>query len=206
MDAYRSLAICTTKKGGSMQKPRLIGVLIFATPLVLAAMTIAVAGDGSSQFNSNRMNSYQENATLSTTGNGSFTAELDGNVIRYTLTFGALEGGTVTQAHVHLGRRAVSGGIIAWLCGGPTLTGPAGTPVCPQPGGTVSGEIRAAQVVGPSGQGIAPMEFAELVGALRAGAVYANVHTTTYGGGEIRGQVNEKGAKQADALDTEDGD
>ncbi len=186
-----------------MRKGRLVGVLIFAIPALLAAMTIVIAGDGdrSNRFNSNRMNSYQENATLSTTGNGSFTAELDGNVIRYTLTFGALEGGTVTQAHIHLGRRAVNGGIIAWLCGGPTLTGPAGTPSCPQPGGTVSGEIRAAQVVGPTAQGIAPMEFAELVAALRAGAVYANVHTTTYGGGEIRGQVNEKGAKSADELD-----
>jgi hypothetical protein len=191
-----------------MRKRHLIGMLIFAIPALLAAMTVVVAGDAdrSNQFNSNRMNSYQEVSTLSTTGNGTLVAELDGDVIRYTLTFGGLEGGTVTQAHIHLGRRAVNGGIIAWLCGGPVLTGPAGTPTCPQPGGTVSGEIRAAQVVGPTAQGIAPMEFAELVAALRAGAVYANVHTTTYGGGEIRGQVNEKGAKSADALADQDED
>ena len=194
-----------------MRKRRLIGVLIFAVPALLAATTLVVTGDGgrNNRFNSNRMNSYQENQTLSTTGEGSFTAELDGDVIRYTLTYGALQGGTVAQAHVHLGRRAINGGIIAWLCGGPVLTGPAGTPVCPQPTGTntgsVSGEIRAAQVIGPAGQGIAAGEFAELVAALRAGAVYANVHTATYGGGEIRGQVNEKGAKSADELD-DDGD
>ena len=27
--------------------------------------------------------------------------------------------------------------------------------------------------------------------ALRAGAAYANVHTTTFGGGEIRGQIGD---------------
>ncbi|HKY50955.1 MAG TPA: CHRD domain-containing protein [Candidatus Limnocylindria bacterium] len=190
-----------------MRKRRLVGVLIFAIPALLAAMTIAVAGDSDkNRFNSNRMNSFQEVATLVTTGTGSFTAELDGDVVRYTLTYSGLEGGTVTQAHLHIGRRATNGGISAWLCGGPVLTGPAGTPTCPQPSGSVSGEIRAAQIVGPAGQGVAAMEFSDFLAALRAGAVYANVHTTTYGGGEIRGQVNEKGAKQADELDDDDED
>jgi hypothetical protein len=44
-------------------------------------------------------------------------------------------------------------------------------------------------VVGPAGHGIAAGEFAELVRALRAGAAYANVHTTTFPAGEIRGQI-----------------
>jgi hypothetical protein len=189
-----------------MRKRRLIGVLIFAVPAMLAAMTAVVVGDSDRQFNSNRLNSFQENATLVTTGTGSFTAELDDNVVRYTLTYSGLEGGAVTQAHLHVGRRAVNGGISAWLCGSATNPGPAGTPACPQPAGTVSGEIRAAQIIGPAGQGIAPMEFADFLAALRAGALYANVHTTTYGGGEIRGQVNEKGARRADELDDEDED
>jgi hypothetical protein len=183
-----------------MRKRRLVGVLVFAIPALLAAMTIVVAGDGNNEnrFNADRLNSYQEVVTLSTTGNGSFEAQLEGDVIRYTLTYAALEGGDVRQAHLHLGRRAVNGGISVWLCGSATNPGPAGTQACPQPSGTVSGEIRAAQVTGPSSQGIAAGEFAELVAALRAGAVYANVHTATYPGGEIRGQVNEKGAEQAD--------
>ena len=53
----------------------------------------------------------------------------------------------------------------------------------------MSGTITPAQVIGPADQGIAPGEFAELVRALRAGAAYANVHTTTNAGGEIRGQI-----------------
>jgi hypothetical protein len=191
-----------------MRKRRLVGVLIFAVPALLAATTLVVAGDGgrNNRFNSDRMNGYQENQTLSTTGEGSFTAELDGDAIRYTLTYGALQGGAVTQAHVHLGRRAVNGGIIAWLCEGTSTSPSASTPTCPpSTGGSVSGTITALEVIGPAGQGIAAGEFAELVAALRAGAVYANVHTATFGGGEIRGQVNEKGAKDADKLDKDKG-
>jgi len=192
-----------------MRKRRLMGVLIFAIPALLAAMTIVVAGDGgrNNRFNSNRMNGYQENQAVSTTGEGSFTAELDGDEIHYTLTYGALQGGAVTQAHVHLGRRAVNGGIIAWLCEGTLASPSASTPTCPPAtGGSVSGTITALEVIGPTGQGVAPGEFAELIAALRAGAVYANVHTATFGGGEIRGQVNEKGAKDADKLDKSDDD
>jgi hypothetical protein len=54
----------------------------------------------------------------------------------------------------------------------------------------VSGTITPASVIGPAAQGIQAGEFAELVRALRAGAAYANVHTTTFPGGEIRGQIS----------------
>ena len=46
-------------------------------------------------------------------------------------------------------------------------------------------------MIGPSGQGIAPGEYAELLRAIRAGATYANVHTTKYPAGEIRAQLND---------------
>ena len=55
--------------------------------------------------------------------------------------------------------------------------------------------ITAANVVGPvapnNSQGLAAGEFDELVRALRAGIAYANIHTATYPGGEIRGQFDE---------------
>jgi hypothetical protein len=111
--------------------------------------------------------------------------------IRYTLSyrgpFDAGSNGVVTQAHIHLGARAVNGNIAAFLCSN-LGNGPAGTPACPAEG-TVSGTITPAQVIGPAAQGIAAGEFAELVRALRAGAAYANVHTTTFTAGEIRGQI-----------------
>lgn len=69
--------------------------------------------------------------------------------------------------------------------------GPSGTAACPNGPGNhvVTGTAFADQVVGPAGQGLAASEFAELIRAIRAGRTYANVHTTTFPSGEIRGQV-----------------
>ena len=54
----------------------------------------------------------------------------------------------------------------------------------------MTGTIRPLNVLGPSGQGIDPGEFDELIRAMRAGATYANVHSTpNRAGGEIRGQI-----------------
>jgi hypothetical protein len=99
-------------------------------------------------------------------------------------------GGTVTQAHIHIGAPAIAGGISAFLCTN-LANGPAGTPACPAAPASVTGTITPAQVVGPAAQGVQPGEFAELVRALRAGAAYANVHTTTFPAGEIRGQISD---------------
>jgi hypothetical protein len=144
-----------------------------------------------------RLSGYEEVPTLSTQGVGTFEASINRgrDEIRYTLSyrgpFDAAAGGTVTQAHIHLGARAVNGGVVAFLCSN-LGNGPVGTPACP-PEGSVSGTITPAQVVGGAAdQGIAPGEFAELVRALRAGAAYANVHTTTKTGGEIRGQIGDE--------------
>ena len=98
----------------------------------------------------------------------------------------------MTQAHIHFGQRSVNGGISAWLCGTEALPGPTGTPRCPGArSGTISDTIVAADVIGPTGQGIAPLEFAELIAAIRAGRTYANVHSSKFGGGEVRGQIND---------------
>jgi hypothetical protein len=140
-----------------------------------------------------RLSGYEENPTLSTTGRGSFEAVVTtDNEIVYQLSYANLES-DITQAHIHFGRPGINGGIAAWLCGTPTNPGPTGNlpPQCELgTDGSVSGTITAAQVIGPGGQGIAAGEFAELLDAVRAGATYANVHTTGRPGGEIRGLVH----------------
>jgi hypothetical protein len=171
-----------------------IGVAAFGVVVTTAA---AVAGDRGSLRTS--LTGYEEVPAISTDGNGSFKASLNraGTELRYVLRYADLEGVTPaqpgpTQAHIHFAQKSVNGGIVAWLCGSPSNPGPAGTPVCPaSPNGTVEGTITAASVVGPATQGITPGEFDELVRALRAGVAYANVHTATYGGGEIRGQLDD---------------
>ena len=42
--------------------------------------------------------------------------------------------------------------------------------------------------MGRQEQGIPPAQFAEIVDAIRAGVAYVNVHSSTFLGGEIRGQ------------------
>ena len=176
-----------------MRKRRLFSALIFAVPVVLAAATFAVAGDGGkSHFKADTLTGYQEISTISTLGSGSFEAQLDGDAINYTLTYSDLEGGAVLAAHIHIGARDTNGGVIAFLCGG------GGKPACPPSPATVTGTITAANILGPAGQGIAAGEFDEVVRAVRAGVVYANVHTTFWSGGEIRGQVNDANQKDDD--------
>jgi hypothetical protein len=167
---------------------------------VLAAATFAVAGDsGKSHFKSDTLTGYQEvvgPGPISTTGTGTFEAQIDGDVITYTLTYSDLEGvlvtgGVVTAAHIHFGQRAVGGAVIAFLCGG------GGKPACPPSPATVTGTITATDIgtTGSTAQGIEAGSFDEAVRAIRAGAVYANVHTTRWPAGEIRGQVNDKNQK-----------
>ena len=128
-------------------------------------------------------------SSLSTTGRGRFRAVIDedAGLITYRLTYEGLV--AVQQAHIHFGQRHTNGGISVFLCTN-LGNGPAGTQACPGEAGEVSGEIMAVNVIGPAGQGIAAGEFAELLAAIRSGNAYANVHTTAFGGGEIRGQIS----------------
>jgi len=178
---------------------KVVALLAVSALGVVAVSAVALAKD-SSKFETS-LNGYEELPTLSTRGNGTFEAKLnkDGSELAYKLSYeGPFDGNstgtasTVTQAHIHFGARAFSGGISAFLCTN-LGNGPAGTPACPAAPASVSGVIRPASIVGPAAQGIAPGEFTELVRALRAGAAYANVHTTANPAGEIRGQIDGNG-------------
>jgi hypothetical protein len=99
--------------------------------------------------------------------------------------------GTVTQAHIHIAQLGVNGSIVIWLCQTATNVDPTGgSPQCPQDG-TVTGTITAANVIAGSqaGQQLAAGDIQAALTALRAGAAYANVHTSLSTGGEIRGQI-----------------
>lgn len=173
-------------------------LLLSAIAFFTAPTVLGQGAPGNARFvKSDVLTGYQETVnppagpgSISTVGTGEFVAEIDDETetITYELTYSGLEGGAVTQAHIHFGARSTTGGVSAFLCAG-------SKPPCP-PFGTVTGVITAADIIGPTGQGIEPGSFAELARAMRSGVTYVNVHTTRWPSGEIRGQIHDHNERQ----------
>jgi len=160
--------------------------------LLVCASATTFTDDGGKKKIDVRLSGYEETlVALSTPGNGHFRARInkDETEIAWELSYGDLVA-SVTQAHIHFGARAQTGGVSVFLCTN-LGNGPAGTQACPASApedSPLTGTATAANVIGPAAQGIAAGEFAELLAAIRAGAAYVNVHSTQYPGGEIRAQ------------------
>jgi CHRD domain len=173
-------------------------LVLAVTAAVVGALAIAGAvalahGDNGNRNFSAKLNGYNETVggpgapstgSVSSTGKGSLRLRIESDKITFRLRYSGMEGGTVAFAHIHFAQKGVSGGIIAFLCGG------GGEAACTTPNGDISGEITPAEIIGPADQGIEPGSFAEAVRAIRAGAAYGNVHSIPrFPEGEIRGQL-----------------
>jgi hypothetical protein len=90
----------------------------------------------------------------------------------------------VVQAHIHVGQPNINGGVTVFFCGGTTR------PPCPASPATIEGDFTATDVIGITSQQLEANNLAKLLRAIRAGQTYANVHTQTSPGGEIRGQIS----------------
>ena len=121
-------------------------------------------------------------------GTATADVELDksAGTASYTLTFSGTFSSPVTQAHIHFGKVHVGGGVMVFFCTN-LGNGPAGTPACPG-SGAVTGTWNAASVV-LNAQNVTPGDFDALVAALESNTAYANIHTTKFPVGEIRGQM-----------------
>jgi len=109
------------------------------------------------------------------------------DTITFSLTFSGLSS-PLTVSHLHFAPTKVAGGVMIFLCGG------GNQPACPAAtSGTITGTITAANVTGPSAQGITAGDLTSALEAVRDGLSYANMHTTTFPGGEIRGNVKRGG-------------
>jgi hypothetical protein len=128
-----------------------------------------------------------ETGAILSNGKGTLSLDVDKSQITYTLTYSGLSA-PATQSHIHLGKLHVPGGIMVFFCTN-LGNGPAGTPACPASGGTVTGTWTAASVVGPTAQNVTPGDFSAIISALNSNTAYANIHTTKFPAGEIRGQV-----------------
>lgn len=181
---------------------RKVAILVFVALGVLGVGAVATADDDDgSGRNSARLNGYQEPPSISTTGTGSFHIKFNrNNTADYFLSYRDVET-PVSQAHIHLAQRSVNGGIIVFLCRTPPQAGPPSPaqnpPVCPPTSGDVSGTIGPNDIIGPNGQGMEPVtSWEEFKAAVKVGHTYANVHSSRFPGGEIRGQINDRDQRE----------
>ena len=192
---------------------RKVVILVFVALGVLGVGAAATAhDDDGSGHNGARMNGYQEVTSVSTTGIGSFFIKFNKDMTAdYVLSYRDIEA-PVTQAHIHFAQRSQNGPIEVWLCDGdpaaaPTPPGPparqpGGTPplpVCPQGSGTVRGTIIAGDIQGDpvaGDRGIEAGAWEEFKAAVKVGHTYANVHSSRFPGGEIRGQINDRDQRE----------
>jgi hypothetical protein len=158
---------------------------LLATPIASADEETVLAG----------LSGFREVPSISSPASGHFEAVIDrkAGTIAYELSYSGLTG-DVQQAHIHVGQRSVNGGVSVFLCQTATSPDPTGlAPQCPQRG-NVTGMAQAANMIaGPIvAQGVEPGQFNELLRAIRAGVAYVNVHSSTFPGGEVRGQLRLK--------------
>jgi CHRD domain-containing protein len=183
---------------GHMRRYNLTETILVAATVVMFSAGYTYAQDFSARLNGFEELGAQNNETgaILSDGKGTLKLTLDQNAgtLSYTLIYSnvgttAPGTGTVTQAHIHFGKEHVAGGIIAFLCTN-LGNGPAGTPACPANSGTVTGTITAASVVAITKQNVSAGDFDALEDALTSNTAYANIHTTAFLAGEIRGQID----------------
>ena len=164
---------------------RLALVVVVAAGLASASIAFAATRHHhheSTKFSAHLIG-YNETPSLNSTGAGGLSLTIGNNQITFDLTYSGLSGPPLV-AHVHVGQPGVAGGVSFFFCGG------GGKPACPNnTSGEVKGTVVPADIVGPTAQGFAAGDFASVVKAIQAGFTYANMHTTKFPAGEIRGQL-----------------
>jgi len=168
-------------------KPKVVH-MVAAMASLAALSSPAQAGE---THKAKLLQGIEETPAIITGAGGSFKMDIANDDASFTfeLTYEGLEN-PVTQAHIHVGQAGVAGGIVVFFC--TNLTPPPNVPVpprCPAPPATVTGTRTAADVLAVTAQGVSAGELSAVLTAVREGVSYANVHTTGFPSGEIRGQI-----------------
>jgi CHRD domain len=159
-----------------MRRLPLLGLILFATGLVTAGCNNAT--DGVTIYQA-PLTGSGEVPTRSTPADGAVGFNVEGNTVHYSIETHSITG--VIGAHVHSGAAGSNGPIAIALYPRPGVNFSA-TPTGGVDGVLIQGSFQASDVVGIS--------FETLLSEMRDGTAYANVHTTQFPGGEIRGQVH----------------
>ena len=167
----------------------MVSAIALGACVIGGVSTVVLADDRGGNGFQLRLEGFQENPSLSTPAHGRLTLKIqDNDTIEYHLQYSGFEGTTVTASHIHLGARHTNGGVVAFLCGG------GDTPACPV---TVR-RSRGDDPTSPMRWGRQPGYRARRVRRIRARDsrrvhVPRNVHSARFPGGEIRGQIGDRG-------------
>ena len=174
----------------------------------LAAIAVLSFGNFSTQANNNndgdalrfstRLSTFNEVPPKANGAHGTFRGKLseDGTTLSWTFAWSGLSGPPLF-AHIHFGLKGANYPVMTYFCGGPKGN-PAISPKpdCPQTtSGSITGTTTAADIIAlntpgaTTDQALDQHDFAGFIRALVAGSAYANMHTTRFQGGEIRGQI-----------------
>jgi CHRD domain-containing protein len=179
-----------------MSRRRFRYVIPLVLALSLAGTSLALAGSGGKKGNGKHgqsntfvasLSGHQEVPAIHTNGMGRLTLTInDDNMLSFELTYANLSS-PAGAAHVHFAQPNVNGGVSFFFCGG------GGKPACPAGNSstpvTVTGTVAPADVLAITAQGMPAGDLGAIVSEIKAGFTYANVHTTNFPGGEIRGQL-----------------
>lgn len=158
-------------QGGNMRR---FGYLAGAVSALLFAVACQKGSDDGEVFQA-RLQGENEVPPRVTSASGGCGFTLEGGTVHYSIEVHGLT--TITGAHVHSGATGVNGPIRVGF-----FFSSAATPTMSVNDGVIlEGSFAASNVNG--------VTFDELLNQMRAGTAYCNVHSPTYPGGEIRGQV-----------------
>jgi hypothetical protein len=158
-------------------------LLLAVIPLLALPLVARADDDPATQFRAELRGRNEVPLTLSgARGSLRLTVNDDDTSVHFVLRFSGLQT-PVLFSHIHVGQPNVNGGVTVFFCGG------GGRPACPQGAGTAEGDFTAADVIAVTSQQLDVNNLAKVLKAIRAGQTYANLHTMTSPGGEIRGQI-----------------
>jgi hypothetical protein len=143
--------------------------------VVLICAALAMAGPAAAadvKFKA-ELSGDQEIPARTTDGEGEAEFELDDGILVFELKWKDLTS-PAFAAHIH--------------CGGPTVNGPVGVTLFTGAMGT-SGEVRGVITAPDANNRCGWADVDDVLDAMAAGLAYVNVHTATFPGGEIRGQI-----------------
>jgi len=108
-------------------------------------------------------------------GEAIVTINGDESSVHYKVIVANLE--NAVAAHFHMAPAGTIGGVVRGIFSNPDSSG------------TMNGILAEGDITGADLVGALAGNLAGFIEALRSGNIYVNVHTTTYPGGEIRGQL-----------------